>query len=260
MPKPSNQKLRKIENYLVAHGFSGDIAINNGRKNALSIRRMVRGQKFYTFGIHAVEQAVRGRTLTAKQTQSILIEASGVDVKRFLHRGPGYFDPRKSTAALVSAMEQIKAASRGHHKIVFATGHPGAMTGFMTELAQWSTKLGGRLPTIAGALPTHSKLYLDMIGPVFVPSDNCSAFHSHETALINELLRHTTPNLVVADHGFVGGALNHGVPAVGFYDTDDPALPVAASLGLPLTAVPMNDNRYNADSAALARFLIEELG
>ncbi len=260
MLKPTAQKLRTIETHLVDHGFSGEIAINNGRKNALCVKRLVRGKAFYTFGIDAIEQAVHRRELTATKVRDILIEASGIDLRRFAHRGPGYFDPRKSAEALVAAMEQIKVASRARQRIVFATGHPGAMTGFMTELAAWATELGARLPVITAALPTGGRLHLDMIGPVFLPSDNCSAFHSHAASLIRPLLEEVGADLVVADHGFAGEALNHDITTIGFYDTDDPALPVAASLGLPITAVPMNDNRYNADSAALARFLIKELG
>lgn len=260
MPQPTHAKLAAIEKYLVAHGFSGDIALNNGRKNAVVIKRLMRRQPFYTFGITALEHAIRHRQLSSGQVRTILIEASGVDAHRFRRRGPGYLDPAKSAAALAAALAQIAAASRARQQIVFATGHPGAMVGFMIELADWSKRLGGRLVTITGAIPTHGQMGLDIIGPVLVPSDGCSAYHSHETIYIDRLLELAHPDLVVADHGFAGGALNHGLATIGFYDTDDPALPVASRLGLPLLAVPLNDNRFNADGAALARFLVKELG
>jgi len=70
------------------------------------------------------------------------------------------------------------------------------------------------------------------------------------------LLGKVKADLVVADHGFAGAALNHAIRTLAIYDTDDPALPVAAYLGEPVRAIPVHDNRYNADGTALAKFLI----
>ncbi len=145
--------------------------------------------------------------------------------------------------------------------LVFATATPVSMQGFLSALAAWAEGLGARIVRISEPrLVKKGNYYLDMIGPVFVPSDNCSAWHSHDPAYLDSLLVDTTVDLVVADHGFAGSALNHQIACVGFYDTNDPALPLAAYLGWQVTAVPMNDNQYNANGLALADFLIKQFG
>jgi hypothetical protein len=53
------------------------------------------------------------------------------------------------------------------------------------------------------------------------------------------------PDLVVADHGFAGEAVNRGIATIAVMDTNDPGLAMAKKLGGNLTLVPMNDNRPN---------------
>ena len=53
------------------------------------------------------------------------------------------------------------------------------------------------------------------------------------------------PDLVIADHGFAGEAINRGIPTVAVMDTNDPGLAVAKKLGANVIIVPMNDNRPN---------------
>jgi Phosphatase len=50
------------------------------------------------------------------------------------------------------------------------------------------------------------------------------------------------PGLVVADHGWAGAAGQAGVDAVGFADSNDPALFVAEAEGIVGVTVPLDDN------------------
>jgi Phosphatase len=258
---PSSKLVAELADYLEANGFSGNIPINEGAKNWHAVQRLIKQDKFYTFGIDSIDRRARLGRLSDDRVRDVLIEASGLDLKRFNLRGAGYFDPVKSAEALVQAMRQLKTEAKAGRHIVVATGHPGAMLGLMSELASWAAGLGVRLVSLDAPIPINGRYQLDMVGPVFVPSDNCSAWHDHAPAYMEALLE-AVPEVefVVGDHGFVGAALNHGIPAIGFYDTDDPAMPLAAALGLPVTAVPINDNRYNIHSAALGRYLVRKLG
>lgn len=257
MSKPT---AKQLADYLVEHGFSGSIPINEGPKNWRAIKKLTKRDDFYTFGINQINSAVKSRRVNARTVRDVLIKASGLNLKRFSNKGAGYFDPVKSAEALIEGLDRIKQAAKKHDRMIFATGHPGAMLGFMAELAAWAHKQGATLVTINQAVHIRNQYYLDMAGPIFTPSDGCSAWHSHDTAYMQALLDRQTADLVVGDHGFVGAALNNNLPCIGFYDTDDPAMPLAQHLGLPVFAVPMNDNRHNADSSALARFLIAHWG
>lgn len=257
---PSPAHIKELQKYLLETGFSGDIPQNNGHKNWLVIKRLMKNDPFYTFGIARIEQAVKHREVNAKQIRDIVIAASGVSIKRFRHSGPGHFDSAKVTDRLVQAIAEIQTRAKTHQSMIFATGHPGAMVGFVNGLAEWAESLGAKVVSLEEAIEVDERYKLDMIGSVMVPSDNCSAIHTHESRYMEELLSVQSADFVVADHGFTGAAINHGIEAIGFYDTDDPGMPLAESLGLPVLAVPINDNNYNANGATLARYLIERFG
>jgi hypothetical protein len=239
--------VQKLADYLVKHGFAGNIPINEGAKNWRAVKKLVQKEDFYTFGIAEIKNGVKARKLTA---------ASGLNLKRFNLKGAGYFDPAKSSAALLEGIKILHHEASTNKRLVFATGHPGAMVGLLSELAAWSASIGAEVVVLDRAVMVKPPFFLDQIGTVLVPSDGCSAWHSHETVFLKTFLETHAVDMVIGDHGFVGSALNHNIASIGFYDTDDPAMPLAQFMGLPVHAIPINDNRPNADSAALARFLI----
>jgi hypothetical protein len=247
----------KLEKYLTEHGFSGSIPLNGRSKNYHAIKQLVAGDAFYTFGIKEIAKQAKQGLILRNDVRRILVDASGLTVNRFRWLGPGYFDPAKSAAALLAARDRLQLAAERRQRVAFATGHPGAMVGFYSVLADWAARRGARLVTIDEPIVVSRAYCLDMIGPVFAASDNASNWHTHETRYMEALLDRQKVDLVVGDHGFVGGALNHDIECIGFYDTDDPALPLAQSLGLPILSVPINDNCYNLSGSQLARLLLE---
>ena len=66
-------------------------------------------------------------------------------------------------------------------------------------------------------------------------------------------------DLVVADHGWAGAAGQAGLPVVGFADTNDPALFLAAAEGGVDVVVPLDDNVAPADYAPVAAYLLRGL-
>jgi hypothetical protein len=50
------------------------------------------------------------------------------------------------------------------------------------------------------------------------------------------------PDLVLADHGWAGAAGEAGITAVGFADSNDPALFLGAEEGKVAVAIPLDDN------------------
>jgi hypothetical protein len=67
------------------------------------------------------------------------------------------------------------------------------------------------------------------------------------------------PELVVGDHGFAGAALTRGIDALGVVDTNDPALVLAWSRGLPLSPILCDDNRPPGAYRELTEFVLSRL-
>jgi hypothetical protein len=51
------------------------------------------------------------------------------------------------------------------------------------------------------------------------------------------------PEMVFADHGYAGAAIERGIPTVAVMDINDYALAVASAEGRDVTIIPMDDNR-----------------
>jgi hypothetical protein len=56
------------------------------------------------------------------------------------------------------------------------------------------------------------------------------------------MLEEARPDLVFADHGFAGAAIEQGIETLSIADVNDPALLVARALGRANTVVVMDDN------------------
>jgi hypothetical protein len=68
------------------------------------------------------------------------------------------------------------------------------------------------------------------------------------------------PDLVVGDHGWAGAAGQAGVPAVGFADSNDPALFVGEEEGAVQVSVPLDDNVAPHLYAPVTAYLLERAG
>jgi hypothetical protein len=165
----------------------------------------------------------------------------------------GCIDPARTAAGLVEAGRRISDVARSDGRLVFATGHPGAMILYYLELARWAEELGGEVVNARTRGRYQKGVSLDWAGPVGTLGDGASLFHTHDPQPMRDVLREAGPvDLVVADHGFAGAAIAAGVPTVVVMDTNDPAFAVVAARGADATVVPMDDNRpLNSYSAAL---------
>jgi Phosphatase len=170
--------------------------------------------------------------------------------------------------------------------VYFATGHPASLAqlyqGFADALRShgctilhagegWgydaSTRYGTRRLTIG-----YSAAYGDL-GPSSLTADGDVAaleeaggpVHSHAARPIKATLSalaaagRPLPDLVVADHGWCGGAAQAGVDAIGFADCNDPALFVGEYEGVVRVAVPLDDGLDPAVYEPLGRYVLGRL-
>jgi hypothetical protein len=66
--------------------------------------------------------------------------------------------------------------------------------------------------------------------------------HTHRPDAMERMLAEGTPDLVVADHGFAGAAIQAGVETLSFADVNDPALIVARAQGRTEVVVVLDDH------------------
>jgi hypothetical protein len=83
-------------------------------------------------------------------------------------------------------------------------------------------------------------LYIDRVG---VLADGARLLHTHEAWPMRALLETAEPpDLVVADHGFAGAAVEYGIETVALNDVNDPAIAVAKARRKIDVVVPLDDN------------------
>ena len=242
-----------IERRLTKLRLAGPDLSHTRKNNVEAVRRMVNGDPYATFGIRMVLDYIRSDGLDADDALKMLSGITKCSQDINYMEGRGYISPSSTIKGLKATASAIKRVASGGGTVLFATGHPGSMTDYYTELAKLVRELGGRVVDGAkgqvvfqGEDPDHV-MVADSINTVAFVSDTCAALHSHDSRAMELMLDDlkAPPDLVVADHGFAGEAINRGIPTVAVMDTNDPGLAVAKALGADLVLVPMNDNRPN---------------
>ena len=257
MPTRTNRK--EIADRLLEWGLAGRVP-NSREANLKAIRRLLKGEVFYTFGISLVEKVLALGKLDEETTIELMAAACGCSRDDYL-QDPGYISPVAAGAGIERMATVLAKAASRRWTVAFGTGHPGAMLGCYVRLADWMAGAGCTIAHVPTGAAAGIDWFVDDVGGVAVTSDGCGILHGHSTRPMEAVLARGGVDLVVADHGHAGAAVNAGVPCLSVMDTNDPALAVAASLDAPgLLVVPLYDNRPNRVTLQLADLLIELAG
>ncbi|MBI3945340.1 MAG: phosphatase [Armatimonadetes bacterium] len=219
------------------------------QNNLESIGRLKSGDPYVTLRIRAVENAMREDPgWTPRGVLDAVASVTGCSKDPRHTVGQGYISPRATLRGLRACAERVRAAAERGGNILFATGHAGCLIACYQEIADSARELGATLIHTAGGWEIEPWEFIDWVGDVCVVSNGSGLLHTHTARAMEEILSDwgADISLAVTDHGFLGPALNRGIPAVAFFDTNDPAPAVARCLGLDVTLVPLNDNRPNA--------------
>ena len=185
-------------------------------------------------------------------------------------------DPERTLAALDAFAERLGEAARHRHPVLLGTGHPHRLVAFYAALADALSAAGCTVLTPAQGssvdittrfgLRTYNLDYVR--GVAFVREPGASAAgretgaHTHSPLPVRAALEGLAdagsplPELVVGDHGWVCGAGQLGIEAIGLADTDDPALFVGEAEGRVSVAVPIDDAVRSAYYRPLTRYVL----
>ena len=222
---------------LLAEGMAGEVA--HDRMNVFGkVQRMVLGDPDVTFGLSGMTQ-YEAEDVMALIDRSIKFEPG--------HgwEGPTIVDPETILESLEAMGDRLALAAERGEEVLITTGHPVGMVLLYMEVARELVKRGAKLlRPIEGVRwkelgRTRAIRYLHGVG---VLTDRASSYHTHSPGPMERMLEEATPDLVLADHGFAGAAIEAGIETVCVTDVNDPALIMAKQEGRTKVVVIMDDN------------------
>ena len=197
----------------------------------------------------------------------IVGEASGVPIDALATEGSPDIDPGAVLDACDGMGERLAEAARRGERVLFATGHPGDLDPLYGAIADLAAARGarivrpgrGRIVERRGAGRRWTIAYHGAVGMV---TDGERPRHTHRPEAMERMLAEERPDLVVADHGFAGAAIQAGVETLSIADVNDPALIVAKAQGRTEIVVVLDDHvpaeaYWPCFQAVAARFELE---
>ncbi|MFB8041567.1 phosphatase [Streptomyces hydrogenans] len=227
--------------HLLRSRIAGDVA--TPRENNLDhYRKLANGDRHYWLGLELGD-----RWTDEQDVLAVMAERCGV-VDDPAHRaGQDTIDPELTVDALDRMAARLKEAAAGRQRVLFATGHPGALIDAHSRVAAALRAQGCDIVRIPGGLVADEG-YVVQFADVAVFERGASLWHTHSPEPMNAildglaLLGEAAPDLVVADHGWVGRAAQRGIDSVGYADCNDPALFCAEAEGTMKVTVPLDDH------------------
>ena len=206
-----------------------------------NIRLLHEGDPDKQFGMTGLQ------TLDPDRILDLVGRATGFEPDLTATTGPVPVDPEHVLVACAEAGDRFAEAIRRRERVIVATGHPVGLAHLYIEVGRLLRSGGATILEPADGATWHDAdrphpwqiRYLDGVAML---TDEASARHTHGGDAMDRMLDDLTPDLVFADHGFAGAAIEHGVDTVSIADVNDPALLVAQAQGRTRTVIVMDDN------------------
>jgi Phosphatase len=174
-------------------------------------------------------------------------DASGVPIDELAEEGSPDIDAEAVLDACETMGERLSRAADRGDRVLFATGHPGDLDPLYGAIADLVERRGAEIARpAAGASWFDDHVGHDWTiayhGAVGMVTDEDRPRHTHRPEAMRRMLAEERPDLVVADHGFAGAAIEAGVETLSIADVNDPALIVAKAQGRTDVVVVLDDH------------------
>lgn len=174
--------------------------------------------------------------ITLDEVLTLVETAAGAPTDREARTGPVDIRPAPIVDSCLAAGERLALAARRGERVVLATGHPTGLVHLYRALSTWLETRGAEVITPGvGARWREARLGHDWIveadAGVVSLTDGSEPRHTHWPYAMHRVLDAERPDLVFADHGFAGAAIEAGVETISIADVNDPALLVAKAQG-----------------------------
>lgn len=262
-PVPSRDELRA---HLLTHRIAGAVATpreDNLRKYAMFVER----DPYHLFGLEPA------RVWTMADVLKLMAEKAGVSADPMHRAGQDAIDVDLTLDALDRFGARLGAAAADRQRVLLATGHPTTLLAVHLELAAALRAAGCEIVEAgagwsyqASAQIGRKRRSIGYYGGVGVMAEGSPLVHTHSARPIRAALASLAgegaplPDLVVADHGWCGGAGQAGIDAIGFADSNDPALFAGEAEGTVLVSVPLDDGIAPRHYTPMTRYLLAGAG
>jgi len=174
--------------------------------------------------------------MTLDRILELVETAAGASIDREARSGPVDIRPGPIVDACRAAGARLADACRRGESVVLATGHPVGLAHLYHELARWLRDRGALVLEQADGEGWRERRLdhewrIAHWDGVAMLTDGTEPRHTHWPDAMRRILEHGHPDLVLADHGFAGAAIEAGVETISIADVNDPALLVAQSQG-----------------------------
>lgn len=231
----SGPRERALLDHLVESRLAGHVA-TSVQGSIVNCGHLVDGHPEYTFGLSDWRDADLDEAVAA-------MEAAGGRPRGWGDPdGGAAIDPEAALAAIERHRDTLAPFLAGSvGRILVATGHPFALLAHYAALARALSEAGtqvlrplegqrDRLRTPDGR--ACSIRFLDGVACLY---QDAALRHTHRPDFMEAMLEAVGGpdgvDLVIADHGYAGAAIERGVPTLSIADVNDPALPLAQSRG-----------------------------
>ena len=186
-------------------------------------------------------------TFTPREVLELVGRAAGFEPDPHASTGPVPVDPELVLDACEAVGDRLADACREGEQVILATGHPVGLAHLHIEVGRQLRARGVALLRPHEGVAwreegRHHSWQVRYLEGVAMLTDRASARHTHRGDAMVRMLAEARPDLVFADHGFAGAAIEAGIDTVSIADVNDPALLVAKALGRTETVVVMDDN------------------
>jgi Phosphatase len=207
-----------------------------------NIRLLCEGDIDKQFGLSGLPGA-----FTPSEVLGLVGRAAGFTPDPNATTGPVPVDPELVIEACDAVGHRLAEACARGERVILATGHPVGLAHLYTGVGRQLAGRGVELlrpyegVTWRGAGDRHGWQVRYLEG-VALLTDRASARHTHRGDAMARMLGEARPDLVFADHGFAGAAIETGVETLSIADVNDPALIVAKAQGRTEVVIVLDDH------------------
>lgn len=228
--------------HLVATRLAGSVATSPGSTVA-HCARLVAGDPRHTFGLSDWRDA------TLRECVDAVRSLCGGDPGGADPAGRGTIDPSATLGGIARHRTVLRDAADVGVRVLLATGHPTGLLGHYAAIGRALQRNGSVLLTALDDTTVRSgedgrRRDLRFVDGVACVSDGGSLRHTHLSIYMEAMLEALggAVDLVVADHGMAGAAIEAGIPTLSIADVNDPALPLAQVRGRTDGVLVIDDN------------------